>query len=413
MASISDRERLFRNHEDFVSLAVELASDSNFAHSEEALRANKTVQEVAVTVHQSFRCRWEEEDGEDQEDVVRFFAALGNLSKLRSLRFVSAHYFGETYFFLKLLTETLKAAKYLELLSLHGLILVGSSPLAQDWNDWEGHTLAKVIQFHPSLKEIKLVRSCFKHTSPDALFKTLLASSMTQKLQVLHFQPSTTIDRLPTIFPSCFAGSCLKELTILNCGCDYDHLQRLADNFSSFQHLEELSLSLQGLNNKGCQAIAQILTTNSNGRLRALDLSIVDKKRNIVLDQSCASLIANALEKNSTVKRFLLSGACFPSTNLNDFVQMLRVNCVLEVFQVQLEQDLQYSNHLTDLAVEIEYMLVLNRVGRHQLLHHYHDNQEESARKQDWVDALGRVEGNLNCIYYLLAANPSLCQEYR
>lgn len=395
MASVADRDRLFRNEQSFTNLKLSLESGANYGHTTAAITANKTVKNVNITVQLSFSLRWHE------QEILPFFQAIGNLPCLRNLRVVTSQFSCKLPLPTHFLTEILKGAKKLELLSLYGLILIKKTIMdafTEDRLSFMGEKshveeLAKTLEEHSALKEVTMVHTFFEEQNDEQWFfdDLFIALSTVPNLEDVCIRGNGLASASPAAFARVTQYPCLKELTLSQVVVNDLHLVQLAETFEQASCLEELTLYCK-FQLKGCRAIARIL--RADAALRRLELF---RHGHSNLEVTGIREIALALGRNSNLKSFVLSGSTI--TDLKPMVQMIRINKTLEWLDVKARND------IIDpwLKVELHYFLKLNQAGRRRLL------LGQQVARQHWVRALCSVEGDLNCLFYLLQSNPSLC----
>jgi hypothetical protein len=201
----------------------------------------------------------------------------------------------------------------------------------------------------------------------------------------------------------------------------------LLSNFEGFEFLEEHMLAIAGalsypatsptnlksLGLDGCQVLTSNTTIKSlasmlrtNQILETLELCMrvgsgeheIDKSGTLNLED-----IAAALEINSSLRVLGLKISSSSSPTISDetlpsFVRMLRSNYSLEV--------LRLWPFCKEYRSKIDLFLKLNKIGRGNLM-----RQQRTATKKQWVAQLSyeKVRDDLDCVYYFLSANPSLC----
>lgn len=235
----------------------------------------------------------------------------------------------------------------------------------------------------------------------------------------------------------------LQQLDLNNLEIYDQHLERLAQrlistpprNTSCSQGLQELKLTCRHLGLRGCQAIGLILREASSASSRSLASSLQnvnvrihpsDIKPTASLDIPSTNALASGLtpvndstttlvRRRPCLKYFSLDGGNV--NNMKAFEMMMRVNCVLEMLHVTTIE----SSQMKWDKRELQCLLKLNAAGRYQLLHPelnsaYHskdarpvNGQTQQLQQSLWVEAMARVKGDLECLFYLISANPSLC----
>jgi hypothetical protein len=144
----------------------------------------------------------------------------------------------------------------------------------------------------------------------------------------------------------------------------------------------------------GVLAICSMLKVNRS--LKKLDLSFTCAPSDM---DPLLQAIASALKVNTTMTDLFLSceSSTPPSKKGKDAIlDMLLHNYSLQHFRI-LEDD-------AELDAQKDFYLKLNSIGRGKLL-----QRAEDSSKQQWVDMLVQQKDDLDCLFYFLSANPSLC----
>jgi hypothetical protein len=182
---------------------------------------------------------------------------------------------------------------------------------------------------------------------------------------------------------------------------DTNQILRLCQGLEINSTLRALDLE-QGVCDQGLQLVAENLI-RVNTTLRTLNLSFETKSEQVLL------ALSEALRENSTLVHFQNHKwhDCESSTtNSADVV-------VQESFLTMLEQN--YSLHVLDLFNEEqctdfrrrkEMYLKLNSYGRGRLFQQAGCNDSS----EHWITMIESVRDDLDCLFYLLTRNPSLCQ---
>ncbi|KAL7565607.1 hypothetical protein ACA910_018969 [Epithemia clementina (nom. ined.)] len=154
-------------------------------------------------------------------------------------------------------------------------------------------------------------------------------------------------------------------------------------------------------------------------------------KRSTKLDlsvESCAA-ISEALKKNNKLLTLNL-----PQSNLSDegifhLAEGLTVNKTLKKVEVGVSKnvgdsgiqallDMLENNHELERLVvssadqtikeKTEYYMRLNEVGRGKLLR----RSDGHATREQWVEMLISVVNDLDCLFYFITSNPTLCNQF-
>ncbi|CAB9511096.1 expressed unknown protein [Seminavis robusta] len=440
MATVEDRDRLLSSNNavsassssssssSITELDLALKSDSNFRHTTEALHAkgSSTIRHVTVTCHGSFfMWRWSSSPrtAEEERQIREFFQALGSLVNLQSLSFVAASFGNPVTVPTELLVETLQRSIRLERLRVHGLCLNLDKDAAQRGKTLESLELALLQD--SKLSEISFFNSFFgsqwltastissRQQHPQLAFERLLSVCTTrlpqlEQLCIRHRRhrvreyPGTRLSK--SVIQQVAASHSLRQLELFNFKLFDEHWEALAEGIwlaGTYSRLHELSISCKSFGLRACRAVADILTTSTSLQSLYLEPDKGTYSCGKHLNAECTNVLANGLlESNSSLQSFTLQG--MPVVSLEAFVKMIQVNLTLETLDVTGYQ----SNSL--LEQDLETHLKLNQVGRYALVH----DESRTASRAQWANAIIAVEGNVHCLFYLLSANPSLCNPF-
>ena len=321
------------------------------------------------------------------------------------------------------------------------------------------------LRHHPSLIEAMFCRSRFRQNDTNATGTNVESSDVVFPIQQLCAALATikslqSIEISHLICQSITADTTITRSTLADLVCNtqnlqqlelanleiYDrHLEGLAQrlittplrNTPCSQGLQELRLTCRRLGLRGCQALGLILREASSLSSQSLASSLqlvnvrihpFDSHRITSLNIQSTNALANGLtpvannNTNALLRRrpclqhFILDGV--KVNNMKAFKKMMRVNCVLEILHVTAIESAQIKWD----ERELQYLLKLNTAGRYHLLHPevysaYRSSvstlvngRTQQPQQSLWVDAMVRVKDDLDCLFYLLSANPSLCQ---
>ena len=111
-------------------------------------------------------------------------------------------------------------------------------------------------------------------------------------------------------------------------------------------------------------------------------------------DLACVNVLARVLTPASPRSLLKLPHFWLDNTNvisLAPFVKMVRVNCVLEAFNINpgthaLEKDDKTTKAWKE-KTELQYLCKLNAAGRYQLLHQHHQSNDSKSESHTggWI----------------------------
>ena len=347
------------------------------------------VKEIRVDIYSSFASRWEE------DTVPNLFSALGLVPKLLKIEFYGLRIFPYKIP-IAMVERTLSRAVHLEDFCLVGVNLSADQP--DEFTEF-----SETLRRHPAMKAFSLDncrRSDAFHgsTLDEAIVRVLVQIPTLEKVVIRAMEARMWgIISCASVGLLC-SSSTLKSLELCVFSNDDDSV--MAEMAKSLirakdqSQLTELSVSgsLGGM--VGAEAISEMLSINTS--LKSLELHLRSRSED---DESGIIQISYALAKNKTLASFQLHGATAHSCGSWDarkaYLRMLQTNYSLH--------DSVLIFHPTFLRPDNEYYSKLNRFGRGRLL------ENSNIGRDEWVDTLIKVRDDLDCIYYFLKAQPSLC----
>ena len=153
--------------------------------------------------------------------------------------------------------------------------------------------------------------------------------------------------------------------------------------------LTAIGLSSNGITNDGSIALADVLKVNST-----LTWLLIDSHDGV---QDGLIAVANALKENETLKSLVFSSTLPGENVLSAIRETLRDNLVLAEIHV-------FRGSVGSRDPDIDYYLKLNRAGRSKVI------DRHDATESDWMEVLEDSDGDVDCLYYFLRANPALCE---
>jgi hypothetical protein len=153
--------------------------------------------------------------------------------------------------------------------------------------------------------------------------------------------------------------------------------------------LKRLNMSCH-LGALGCKLLSLMLQRNST--LEKLKLEV----DNTMTSDVDLVEIARGLAMNSTLNYFRISG-------LLGFIDMKQTEMA---FENSLERNvtLMAFSILKIHTPKLELHLKLNRAGRGLWL-----QQGPASERDPWVKALAGCNGDIDCLFYIISANPAIC----
>lgn len=381
-------------------IRVELGGEINLSELQATIDANAQLVGAELIFHHSLMEL-------PTEEVRALIASLSRRPELRELTLTSEA--GLSYYTLPInfLSVVLDLAPGLLKIEVGDVQLSGT---AEDFA-----SLQNSFQNQSSLKELSCSGWLSEETrialSQDSLLTAIAAS---RSLESLTFRPSFTFGGISNVTAGmlCVVAT-LKVLKITNCNLVDENVVAMATSLQENHTLVDLRLSCR-LEAPGSRAIANTLRRNT--KLEALIIHNTDIAIGAQSDSADSSSesnrsptgagalgdindlhfaeIAHALKSNRSLKIFALQGTKLSLPSQKAFAEMLRQNYSLHAVSLL---DLH-----CDLQDEVDMHTLLNRSGRADLV-------QEGSERQQWVDAMASVRDSLDCLFYLLCRQPSLC----
>ena len=341
---------------------------------------------------------------EEINDVLRMASCLPNLKRLCLLRMrvpVSA------------ITKLLHLAassgiggglNLLEELELRSIVLAGSRSEMRD--------MAVALEQHATLSKITLAdcrpeaggatRSNHLDAVITALGKMVSLSDVELDMMELSRWLQSTVS-----FQQFLLGGHLKRLSLSYMRIPEDYILAMADAFANPNgcSVEEVCFDrCDSLSQQSALVMAQMLRRNTS----------LTKLKLVVKDYDDAIPIAQALQRNTSsgLKHLFLRTYDHQRNGVSPtvyqaFKTMLEHNYTLEYLEM-------FQGHpmrpILSLDPTLNFYLKVNRAGRHRLMSCARNNHRGEASNQEWVQTIIAARLDLQCSYYFLSQNPSVCQ---
>ena len=162
--------------------------------------------------------------------------------------------------------------------------------------------------------------------------------------------------------------------------------------------LKHLDLSRAQLTDNGCSRLAQALTVNATLLSLNVAYNQLTNRSYVAFGEALRTSNRTLVSLNLQVDRRKID-----SSGCQALLRMVEDNYVLETVSTLLgARGYDPTKSKSGYAYYIRLFLRLNHAGRQKLL-------EQRGTKADWIHAMAAVQDSLHAIYYLLSANPSLC----
>lgn len=408
LSIVTCTDKLVLNDPSFVELSLERVGE-NFDLNQfvAALRANTTVKHVCFSgtfVRELEPQQWR-----------LMLQSIGQLRGLVELQIWCSTIPVDVF------SRTVAAAKSLQKVYFFRVGLEGT----QDHFDG----LARSIESHLQLRDVRI--GGFHVSSPNpnedataiTLDNVVQALSSAPHLEVVSLQLSSAQQTVPfgeASVKKLLESKTITDLYLSRLGLGQGHLDVIAEGLANNETLRVLDLFGNNIQNHHVINMANALAVNNS-----VEILVLPCPANDLSVESCEA-ISQALKKNSRLTTLNL-----PRSNLGDegiahLAEGLTVNKTLKKVEMgvsktlgdtgmhALMEMLEHNYGLERLVVssadqsikeKTEYYMRLNEVGRGDLL-----TSGKSASREQWVEMLISVKEDLDCLFYFLNANPTLCQ---
>ncbi|CAB9508448.1 expressed unknown protein [Seminavis robusta] len=333
-------------------------------------RSRHDVEEVTIRLDSSFCAEGEPDNIEWQYPLLQ---AIGSgLSQTRTIKIqgpaCAAH-----PLHLHCVTRILEFCAGVVHLDLSSLKL-------KSWAEQDELAFWAVLEQQVSLEEFRMSGVWF-HNVESRLMRLL---ATLPNLKVVAIRATNSVSET---VPSLFASHSLQKVVLFSTVLCDEASQALLAALEQNTSVREASLGLT-CGASGGPALQQMLQNNHT--LEKLWIRI-----NSLESDHDNQRIAQALRTAGHLLEFGLYGEKHVSAASEEFfVDVLRTdNMKLKVLELQTPERI---------SEEMHYLLLLNEVGREELLH-------GAPPRQSWIQAIVNTRHDLNCLFYLLHANPMLC----
>lgn len=413
-------DKLITNDPSFVELSLErLGENIDLDRFVFAIRANETVRHVC------FSGTFVRELQEPQWRLM--LEAIGHLRTLEELQIWCSTIPTSVF------ASTIRHARALQKVYFFRVGLDGSQ---EDMD-----TLADAIQSHDRLRDIRIGgfhltnnpnnppvnqdMNLNNNNNNIRLDRVVEALAQAPGLEVVSLQLSSAQQSVPfgtAAIEKLMQSKSITDLYLSRLGLGQDHLSVIAQCLPSNKTLRVLDLFGNNIENQHVIAMANALKENNS-----VEILVLPCPANDLSVESCAA-ISEALKVNNK-----LSTLNLPRSNLSDegifhIAAGLTVNKTLKKVEVgvsknvgdsgvQALMDMLESNYELERLVvssadqtikeKTEYYMRLNEVGRGKLL-----RRDGKATREQWVEMLISVVNDLDCLFYFITSNPTLCNQF-
>jgi hypothetical protein len=401
MSTTACTENLINNDPGFVELSLERLGD-NFDIDEflSALRNNVTVQHVCFTG------AFVRELTEDQ--LLKMLEGVSYLVGLQQLQIWCSTIPVATF------AALLRRAEKLTVIFFFHIKLDGSQDDFINFSD--------AIRCHPTLNEFRFggIEICRETISFDCVVDALgEASNMT----------AVTLQLMNGNRQNRFSGDALgKLMSSESIACVYlsrlglgpDHYHAITKAIKSNKMLRVLDMFANTIQDDALLDIVRALINND-----ALEMVVFPGLNDNDFNDECSLAIAQLIDVNSSITALYMPCSKFTDVGLVHLAASLSNNKTLKKVEIAVSKKigpkgiaaltnmLDKNYDLERLVVDsneksikskIEYYMRLNAVGRGQLIN------SGQANRVEWINMLISVHDDLDCLFYFISMNPTVCQ---
>lgn len=394
-------ENLLINDPGFVELSLEHLGD-NFDIDQFlfALRNNHTVKHVCFTG------AFVRELTGDQ--LLQMLEGVSHLVGLQQLQIWCSTLPVGTF------AKLLQRADTLQIIFLFHVKLDGSQ---EDFNDF-----GNAIRHHPGLQELRfggfeMIRDAI---SFDCVVEAL---GEAEKMQIV------TLQLMNGNRNNRFSGAALVKLmssTTIQClyltrlGLGPEHYDAVMHAIQTNKSIRVLDLFSNNIENDQLLQIVNVISGNE-----ILEMVVLPGLDDNEFNDECSTAVSEMVKFNSSLISLYMPCSKFTDVGLVQLAESLSVNTTLKKVEIAvsnkigqvgiaaLTKMLDKNYELERLVVDskeksikgkIEYYMRLNAVGRGPLIN------SGQANRVEWVNMLVSVCDDLDCLFYFISMNPTLCQ---
>ena len=252
--------------------------------------------------------------------------------------------------------------------------------------------------------------------------RVVQALATAPKLEVVSLQLSSAQQAVPfgtDAIAQLLASDTITDLYLSRLGLGEGHLAVIAQGLAVNTTLRVLDLFGNTIENPHVMAMANALAQNNS-----VEILVLPCPANDLSVEACAA-ISEALKKNNKLTTLNLPRSNLSDEGITHLAQGLTVNKTLKKVEVGVSKtvgdtginalmDMLDKNYKLERMVvssadqsikeKTEYYMRLNEVGRGNLL------ASGKATREQWVEMLITVQNDLDCLFYFISSNPTLCQ---
>jgi hypothetical protein len=282
--------------------------------------------------------------------------------------------------------------------------------------------LSDAIRHHPSLTEFRFggIETVVENVSLNCVVEALGDAPTLKIVTIQLFNSNRTAIFSGEALARMLNSKSITGLYLTRLGLGQDHYIVISSAIATNRNLRVLDLFANSASNEQLLLIATGLREN-----HGLETFVLPGLSNLDLSYECSSAIADTLKMNTTMHSLYLPCSRFTDDGLIMLAESLTVNTTLKKVEIgvsdqigshgmaaltqMLEKNYELERLIVDSAEKsikgkIEYYMRLNAVGRGPLL------SSGQANRVEWVNMLISVHDDLDCLFYFISMNPTICQ---
>lgn len=401
VSSIACTENLLNNDPGFVELSLERLGD-NFDLDQFlfALRNNHTVKHVCFTgafVRELTNDQW-----------LQMLEGVGYLVGLQQLQIWCSTIPVGTF------ANLLERASMLQVIFFFHVKLDGTQE--------EFSHFSEAIRHHLRLRE-------FRFGGIEMIRETILFDCVVEALGEAEQMQVVTLQLMNGNRNNRFSGTALGKLmssTTIQClyltrlGLGQEHYKAIIIAIQTNKNIRVLDLFANNIKNDQLIQIVHMLSGN-----KVLEMIVLPGLDDNEFNDECSVAVSEMVKFNSSLISLYMPCSKFTDLGLVHLAENLSINTTLKKVEIAvsnkigqqgidaLTKMLDKNYELERLVVDsneksikskIEYYMRLNAVGRGPLIN------SGQANRVEWVNMLISVRDDLDCLFYFISMNPTLCQ---
>jgi hypothetical protein len=281
---------------------------------------------------------------------------------------------------------------------------------------------SNAIRCHPTLSEFRFggIETVVENMSINCVVAALGEAQNMKVVTIQLFSTSRSAVFSGEALSQLFNSKSITGLYLTRLGLGQDHYNVVATALATNKNLRVLDLFANNATQDQLLLIATGLRENEG-----LETFVLPGLSNLELSYECSLAIADMLKVHKTIHSLYLPCSKFTDAGLIHLAESLTINTTLKKVEIgvsdqvgnqgmtaltrMLERNYELERLVVDsseksIKSKIEYYMRLNAVGRGPLL------SSGQANRVEWVNMLISVRDDLDCLFYFISMNPTVCQ---